>query len=114
MIAFEIIAIVALVLAVGTAGYAAGISAKVKILEHENDKLNDYVAKLARESAEFRGWCQDMQKKVENMQKKVEELPVEEMNEEVKRMNAWNFGVQEIMNFGPDVPRLKKEGLKHE
>lgn len=107
MIVFEIIAIVALVLAVVTAGYAAGLSAKVKMLVRENDKLNDYVAKLARESAEFRGWCQDMQKKVE-------ELPVEEMNEEVKRMNAWNFGVQEIMNFGPDVPRLKKEGLKHE
>ena len=105
MIAFEIIAIVALVLAVVTAGYAAGLSAKVKMLERENDKLNDYVAKLAKESAEFRGWCQDMQEKFEK-------LPVAQMEEEVKRMNAWNDGVQSILNFGPEVPVLNKEGVK--
>lgn len=56
----------------------------------------------------------EMEAKIDGLQEKLDKLPVAQFEDEVGRMKAWNDGVDSILSYGPDVPRLNKEGLKHE
>lgn len=56
----------------------------------------------------------DLKTKLEKLEEKFAELPVAQFEEETNRMKAWNDGVDNILNYGTNVPKLNKEGLKHE
>lgn len=56
----------------------------------------------------------ELRSKLDALQEKLDKLPVAQFEDEVGRMKAWNDGVDSILSYGPDVPRLNKEGLKHE
>ena len=55
-----------------------------------------------------------LEKRLADLEKQLDRVPIEEMDEEIKRMASWNDGWSEIVNFGKDIPKLNKEVLKHE
>ena len=91
------IAITALVLSVGLAGFCAGLYAWTKTFE---DTVLGKLASLAV--------------RITDLEVSIEDLPVDQFKEEAEKMAAWNSGVEEIMVFGKSIPKINKEGLKHE
>ena len=72
-----------------------------------NEELKKETAARLKASAE-------MEAKFDAMQEKLDKLPVEQFEDEVSKMKDWNDGWSEIVSFGKNVPKLNKEGLKHE
>ncbi len=73
-----------------------------KAVESQNHQISNLALSLAR--------YDERMKAVEDTLK---DLPIDEITEESKRLKDFNDGVASIMAFGPDVPRLNKEGLKN-
>lgn len=54
-----------------------------------------------------------MDEELSALDKRIADLPIEEMNEEVKRAKNFNDGIDNIMNYGFDIPKINREGLKN-
>jgi chromosome segregation ATPase len=67
---------------------------------------------LAGDIAELKKETAELTAKMDSAEKKLDDLPLEEMEEEYRSLAAFNEGVQNIMGFGPNVPKLNKEGVK--
>lgn len=91
------IAIIALVISVGLAGFCTGLYVRTKNFE---DTVLGKLASLAV--------------RITDLEASIEDLPVDQFKEEAEKMAAWNSGVEEIMVFGKSIPKINKEGLKHE
>jgi uncharacterized phage infection (PIP) family protein YhgE len=76
-----------------------------KALAGTQGDLAGDIAQLKKETAELTA-------KMDSAEKKLDDLPLEEMEEEYRSLAAFNEGVQNIMGFGPNVPKLNKEGVK--
>lgn len=66
----------------------------------QNQQISNLALNLAR-----------IDERLKAVEETLKDLPVEEITEENKRLKAFNDGVASIMAFGPDVPKLNKEGL---
>lgn len=83
-------------------------------IKNRLEKLDGELTHMALEVAGQRQFINDLTDRVEELEKQLDRVPIEEMDEEIKRMASWNDGWSEIVNFGKDIPKLNKEVLKHE
>lgn len=123
MTTFQIVAIIGIfiLLAVGYWLLERGFRAERELNDRRYSASSKAFANLAAKLAEMNErvneCCAENQKlreRLKTLDKQFSELPLEELDEEVKRMASWNDGWSEIVNFGKDIPKLNKEGLKHE
>lgn len=88
--------------------FALKLEHEAKIDRRKNDKAvesqNKHISELALSLAK-------VDERMKAMEETLKDLPVEEITEENRRLKAFNDGVASIMSFGPDVPKLNKEGL---
>lgn len=87
-----------------------------KELDEIKNRLENVYGELSRISLEVAGqrqFIKDLTDRVEELEKQLDRVPIEEMDEEIKRMNAWNNGVDNILGYGVNVPKLNKEVLRH-
>ena len=75
--------------------------------ERKHDGVLTMLSDMATKVGQLDGRCCELEEKYAD-------LPVAQMEEEIKRMNAWNDGVDSILSYGPEVPRLNKEAIKHD
>lgn len=122
---FEIFVCVLVPCCAGLLGWAFGLRRRVQVLEELCDRrdatvrnalanLAERVAKTAEYTDTFASQVQELGKTVSAVKDTVDDLPAEELKDEFKRMAAWNDGVQNILNFGPNVPKLNKGGVENE
>ena len=71
------------------------------------DQNRDFLARISRVQVE-------LERRLHCVEEDLEKIPVEEVNAEVQRLELFNDGIANIMGYGPDVPKLNKEVLKHE
>lgn len=104
------IAIIALVMSVGLTGYCTGLLRRVKALEDRVETLHQDDIKTKEVQFDAISRLTDSCAKLE---KTVGEIPIAKMEDEVSRMTAWNDGIESIMNFSPEIPKLNAGGIKH-
>lgn len=75
--------------------------------EFAEDQNRDFLARFSRVQVE-------LERRLHCVEEDLEKIPVEEVNAEVQRLELFNDGIANIMGYGPDVPKLNKEVLKHE
>ena len=80
----------------------------------ERDLHNDLIAKLTESAAFLSRRVDELERRLHCVEEDLEKIPVEEVNAEVQRLELFNDGIANIMGYGPDVPKLNKEVLKHE
>lgn len=80
--------------------------------DRRDEAYRSALVKLAEVSDKHQEQLASMALKVAEIEKKLDDLPLEEMEEEYRSLAAFNEGVQNIMGFGPNVPKLNKEGVK--
>ena len=123
MSVIEILICVLVPCVVGLLGWVAGIDRRVKQQEELGDRRDDVlrtaIANLARQAGELGDRYKELgdrykelDEKLRALDGKIEELPTEEMEAEYRRLEAFNTGVQNILSFGPDVPKLNKDALQ--
>ena len=110
-IIFVVSVLVALAAMVGTDRFQYK---QLKELEDKLDRVDYEVAHMALEVAGLRQYINDQTDRLNELEKQLDRVPIEEMDEEIKRMAAWNDGWSGIVNYGKDIPKLNKEVLKHE
>lgn len=124
MTALIALTIFSTVCCVGLLGFVFGLSRRLRWLEELSDRrdatvrnalanLAERVAKVAEYTDTFASQVQELGKAVSAVKDTVDELPAEELKDEYKRMAAWNDGVDSIVNFSPEVPKLNMGGIKH-
>ena len=79
-----------------------------------HEQTSDAMSKVAMSVSELQEKIEVLEQKQQKLSDKLKELPVEQMEEEYERLANFNDGLFEIMSFGKDIPKLNKEGLKHE
>lgn len=91
-----------------------------KVIDGVFTMLSDLLTKISATEeradalSELPGECERLSECCAELKKRLDELPVAQFEDEVGRMKAWNDGVDSILGYGPEVPKLNKEGLKHE
>lgn len=108
---------------VGLLGYTAGLAKRLKEQEELGDRRNDSfhtaLANLAKTVCDLDDRISDLDDRISDLDerhKKLDgefrELPKEEMEAEYQRLVSFNTGIQNIIGFGPDVPKLNKEAIR--
>ena len=113
MSVFEILVCVLFPCVVGLIGWTAGLDRRMKQQEELSDRRSDTfhtaLANLAKTVCELDERISALDEKLQKLDGKIEELPTEQMEDEYRRLEAFNTGVQNILSFGPDVPKLNKD-----
>ena len=117
MTALIVLTIFSTVCCTGLLGYVAGMARRLRELETLCDRrdgtIRNALASLADKTAKLADRQEEQNNALAEVKQKLDELPAEELREEYKRMNAWNDGVDSIVNFSPEVPKLNMGGIKH-
>lgn len=119
MTTVEIICVIAILLSLAAMGAFNKMRDKdmwaEKELNDRRDAANSKaLAHMAVNFAQMNDRINKLAERIEKLEASMKELPMEELDEEIKRMAAWNDGFSEIIGYGRDIPKLNKEGLKHE
>ena len=80
--------------------------------DHRDDVLRTAIRGQEDSIDTLQGQIGALSLKIAEMEKKLGELPLEQMEAEYKSLAAFNEGVQNIMGFGTEVPKLNKEAVK--
>jgi hypothetical protein len=94
---------------VGALGFFLGqeIKDRSNAIEKQNDVMAGWMSGTTTKLTE-------LERRLHCVEEDLEKIPVEEVNAEVQRLELFNDGIANIMGYGPDVPKLNKEVLKHE
>ena len=79
----------------------------IKLSDHESVILA-HDEKIKKDEYNY----SDFEERIKELEQKVDEIPVEDLRAMQKAEEAWNEGVQNILNFGLDT--MKKGGLNNE
>lgn len=82
--------------------------------ENLNQMLGEVALNIDRLEKQMKAGSTEYDDRLSAVEKTLADLPIEEMDEEAKRLKNFNDGVNNILNYGTNVPKLNKEGLKHE
>lgn len=88
------------------------LTEQINVSDGRDGAYRTALMKLEEEGDVREAQIANMALKVAEIEKKLGDLPLEEMQEEYRHLAAFNEGVQNIMGFGPNVPKLDKEGVK--
>lgn len=86
------------------------LKANKRLADKRQENVNDMLGEVSLNSARFEKYVNDQFAAIE---KKFEDLPIEQMDEETKRLKNFNDGIDNIMNYGFDIPKINREGLKN-
>jgi hypothetical protein len=81
-----------------------------RIADKRQENVNKMLGEVSLYNARFEKYVNDQFAAIE---KKFEDLPIEQMDEETKRLKNFNDGIDNIMNYGFDIPKINREGLKN-
>ena len=116
MSVFEILVCVLFPCVVGLLGWAAGLDRRLKQQEKLSDRRSDTfhtaLANLAKTVCDLDEKINGVDERLTKLGGEFKELPKEEMEAEYQRLVSFNTGIQNIIGFGPDVPKLNKEALR--
>ena len=116
MSVFEILVCVLAPCVVGLIGWVAGLDRRLKQQEELSDRRSDTfhtaMANLAKTVCEVDERLSGVDERLTKLDGEFRELPKEEMEAEYQRLVSFNTGIQNIIGFGPDVPKLNKEAIR--
>lgn len=82
-------------------------------------RLTDTTAKMANDIADTQGEVDRTSLRINTMANDIaelkaefDELPAEAISNVVEAQKCWNDGLQSIINYGQDIAKLNKEGIK--
>ena len=80
--------------------------------DRRDEEYREAFLGLSEEMDSAREQISAMALKIAELEKKLGELPTEEIEAEYRNLAAFNEGVQNILGFGANIPKLNKEGVK--
>lgn len=83
-------------------------------LNEHSERIDERIDRLTEKEAAMASRTDELERRLHCVEEDLEKIPVEEVNAEVQRLELFNDGIANIMGYGPDVPKLNKEVLKHE
>lgn len=82
------------------------------------DDLRNACKEVDNFTVEFIAKSKDAQDRlyaeIESMKETIAELPVDEIRRQDSFEREWNEGVSNILNYNPEIPKLKMEGAVNE
>lgn len=76
----------------------------------ENIKTN--VRSIAEANSLYDGLLAKINAKVDRLETRLDKLPVDALTNANEAEKLWNDGLQNILNYGQDIAKLNKEGIK--
>ena len=76
----------------------------------ENAESN--VRNIAEANSRYDGLLAEINGKVDRLETRLNELPVDALTNANDAEKLWNDGLQNIINYGQDIAKLNKEGIK--
>lgn len=76
----------------------------------ENIKTN--VRSIAEANSLYDGLLAGINAKVDRLETRLDKLPVDALTNANDAEKLWNDGLQSIINYGQDIAKLNKEGIK--
>lgn len=81
--------------------------------ENINQMLSEVVLNHDRLEKQTMAGFKEYDEKLSVLEKTIADLPIEQMDEETQRLKTFNDGIDNIMNYGFEIPKLNREGLKN-
>ncbi len=81
--------------------------------ENVNEMLGEVALNIDRLEKQTMDGFTAYDEKLAALEKAIAGLPIEAMDEEAKRLKSFNDSIDNIMNYGFDIPKLNREGLKN-
>ena len=76
----------------------------------EGIKIN--VRSIAEANSLYDGLLSKINAKVDRLETRLDKLPVDALKNANEKKKHWNDGLQNIINYGQDIAKLSKEGIK--
>lgn len=76
----------------------------------EDIKIN--VRSIAEANSLYDGLLSEINAKVDRLETRLDKLPVDALTNANDAEKLWNDGLQNIINYGQDIAKLNKEGIK--
>lgn len=81
--------------------------------ENINQMLSEVALNHDRLEKQTMAGFKEYDEKLSVLEKTIADLPIEQMDEEAQRLKTFNDGIDNIMNYGFEIPKLNREGLKN-
>lgn len=76
------------------------------------ENVESNVRNIAETNSRYDGLLAEINGKVDRLETQLNELPVDALTNANDAEKLWNDGLQNIINYGQDIAKLNKEGIK--
>ena len=76
------------------------------------ENVESNVRNIAEANSRYDGLLAEINVKVDRLETQLNELPVDALTNANDAEKLWNDGLQNIINYGQDIAKLNKEGIK--
>lgn len=76
------------------------------------ENVESNVRNIAETNSRYDGLLAEINVKVDRLETQLNELPVDALTNANDAEKLWNDGLQNIINYGQDIAKLNKEGIK--
>ena len=76
------------------------------------ENVESNVRNIAEANSRYDGLLAEINGKVDRLETQLNELPVDALTNANDAEKLWNDGLQNIINYGQDIAKLNKEGIK--
>lgn len=76
------------------------------------ENVESSVRNIAETNRRYDGLLAEINVKVDRLETRLNELPVDALTNANDAEKLWNDGLQNIINYGQDIAKLNKEGIK--
>ena len=76
------------------------------------ENVESNVRNIAETNSRYDGLLAEINVKVDRLETRLNELPVDALTNANDAEKLWNDGLQNIINYGQDIAKLNKEGIK--
>lgn len=96
----------------GMADIDEKIKSDAKAADDGIESIKTNVRSIAEANSRYDGLLAEINSKVDRLETRLDKLPVDALTNANDAEKLWNDGLQNIINYGQDIAKLNKEGIK--
>lgn len=96
----------------GMADIDEKIKSTAKAADDGIEDIKTNVRSIAEANSLYDGLLSKINAKVDRLETRLDKLPVDALTNANEAEKLWNDGLQNIINYGQDIAKLNKEGIK--